>query len=114
MGVMGNALVGLAATCRLDNGKPDARFHILDGTRPDSPESGFWQRVLGKLNLHAARAESKDVGDTVNEVVTEVRRRMEAGDETASPIFLFAYNLSPLPRSAPRGGRLRVLQPRRR
>jgi hypothetical protein len=95
MGVFGNALISLTATAPTvpDSGEPAAKFYIFDGTRPDAPESGFWKRAVEGLPLDANLVEVKDTESVINTISEEVRRRMDAGDDTASPWFLFIYNL---------------------
>ena len=95
MGVFGNALISLAATSPIapDSGEPAAKFHIFDGTRPDAPETDFWRRVVDGLPLCANIVDVKDTASIISSISAEVRRRTEAADDTASPVFLFIYNL---------------------
>ncbi|MBP88106.1 MAG: hypothetical protein CMJ64_15540 [Planctomycetaceae bacterium] len=95
MGVFGNALISLAATAPTvpDSGQPTAKFHIFDGTRPDAPETGFWKRVIDGLPVDANVIDVKGTASVIHTISEEVRRRMDAADDTASPLFLFIYNL---------------------
>lgn len=96
MGVFANALISLAATAPVvpDTGQPTAKFHVFDGTRPDAPEAGFWQRVVSNLPLDASAIDVASTAATIGTIAEEVGRRMEADDDTAAPQFLFVYNLS--------------------
>lgn len=96
MGVLGTALVSLAATAPIlpETAQPTATFHILDGTRPDAPETGFWRRIVGHLPLDANIADLQSAAAVIAELSEEVKRRMDASDDTAPPIFMFIYNLS--------------------
>ena len=94
LGIMGNALVSLAATGSTTNEPDGTSFYVFDGARPDSTDAGFWSRVLGELQIAAKLVDAKSVGDAMNAVVAELQRRMESGDETSPSIFLFVHNLS--------------------
>ncbi|MEX0819451.1 MAG: FtsK/SpoIIIE domain-containing protein, partial [Pirellulaceae bacterium] len=93
LGIMGNALVGLAAT-----GGPsesgETNFYVFDGARPDSVEAGFWPRLVAELPVGFKLVDTKGVGDAINAIAAALQRRLETGEETAAPIFLFVHNLS--------------------
>jgi len=96
LGIMGNALVSLAATT-LSTNEPDATsFYVFDGTRPDSVDAGFWSRVLDDLPIGAKLVDPKGVGDAMSTIAAELQRRLDGGDETAPSIFLLVHNLSRL------------------
>jgi DNA segregation ATPase FtsK/SpoIIIE, S-DNA-T family len=69
-------------------------FYILDGTRPDSPEAGFWRKLKSELPVDAQVVTTRDAADTVAKIAAEVDRRLNSGDQNAEPIFLFIYNLA--------------------
>ena len=69
-------------------------FYVLDGTRPDSPEAGFWRKLKSELPIDAQIVTTRDAADTVAKIATEVDRRLSSSDQNAEPIFLFIYNLA--------------------
>jgi hypothetical protein len=70
-----------------------ARFYVLDGTRPDAPESGFWKRLLPVLP-HAARLGlPRDAAALLGEIAAELARRQAEEQDKAPPLYLFIYNL---------------------
>lgn len=73
---------------------PLSTFYILDGTRPDSPEAGFWRRMKSELPIDAQIVTTRDAAETVGKIAAEVNRRLASGDQNAEPIFLFIYNLA--------------------
>jgi hypothetical protein len=78
-----------------------ARFYILDGTRPESPEAGTWQRIADALpNDMIQLAGPRDTARVIGEVAGELARREAAGEEDAPPVYLIIFN----------GGRFRDLR----
>jgi S-DNA-T family DNA segregation ATPase FtsK/SpoIIIE len=77
-----------------------ASFVILDGTRPDAPEAGAWQRVADALPQEVTVAGGRDTARVIAAVAEELTRREEAGQEDAPPLYLVIYN----------GGRFRDLR----
>ena len=69
-------------------------FYILDGTRPDSPEAGFWRKLKSELPIDAQVVTTRDAAETISKIAAEVDRRLSSGDQNAEPIFLFIYNLA--------------------
>ena len=92
LGVLATSLVALAAQDRPQDGD-FGRFVVLDGTRVDAPEAGFWQRFARQLGRQVTVATPKDAGKVVAEIDEEVRRRQEGGIEDAPPIYVVAYDL---------------------
>ena len=93
LGIMGNALVSLAATTRVASNL-EASFYVFDGARADTTEARFWPRVVDELSMGVKLVDVRGVGDAMSTIASELQRRMGSGDETASPIFLFVHNLS--------------------
>lgn len=91
-GIMGNALVSLAATCPLS--EAGSSFYVFDGARPDSADARFWPRVVDELAMGVQLIDNKRVGDAIATIAMELQRRVDSGDETALPLFLFVHNLS--------------------
>jgi hypothetical protein len=119
LGVMANAVIALAAQNRADDfgfriadcgldstaDNPQSairnpQFYILDGTRPESPEAGAWQRVVGALPQKIELAGPRDTPRVIGEVAAELARREAAGEENAPPVYLVIFN----------GGRFRDLR----
>ncbi|MCI0334458.1 MAG: cell division protein FtsK [Planctomycetes bacterium] len=88
------------------NGGEDAparlqsQFYILDGTRPESPEAGTWQRIADALPHKIEVAGPRDTPRVINDLAAELARRESASDEDAPPIYLVIFN----------GGRFRDLR----
>jgi hypothetical protein len=93
-GIMGNALVSLAATIRSNAESDVASFYVFDGARSDATEAHFWPRVVEELSIGVKLVDTKGVGDAMTAIASELQRRMASGDETAPSIFLFIHNLS--------------------
>jgi hypothetical protein len=75
-------------------------FYVLDGTRPESPEAGTWQRVAEALPHKIEVAGPRDTTRVIGEIAAELARRESAGEENASPVYLVIFN----------GGRFRDLR----
>jgi S-DNA-T family DNA segregation ATPase FtsK/SpoIIIE len=69
-----------------------ATFIILDGTRPDAPEAGDWQRVAEALPHDVTVAGVRDTARVIADVAEEVARREAAGQENAPPLYLVIFN----------------------
>ena len=99
LGVMTASLLSLAAqhppADSTDGAKASgaARFYVLDGTRPDAPEVGFWNRLVPTLPHAIAVAAVRQSGEILAEIAAELAQRQEEGGERAPPIYLLVYNL---------------------
>jgi len=108
LGVLTNAVVALAAQNAVSNDSTPSPqrlassplFHILDGTRPESPEAGTWQRIADALSHNIEVASPRDTTRVIGEVAAELVRREAAGEEDAAPVYLVIFN----------GGRFRDLR----
>ena len=76
------------------------RFYVLDGTRPESPEAGTWQRIADALPHKIEVGGPRDTARIISELAAELARREAAGDEDAPPMYLVIFN----------GGRFRDLR----
>ncbi len=83
-----------------DSPLPAPRFYVLDGTRPESPEAGTWQRIADALPHKIEVGGLRDTARIINEFAAELARREAAGEEDAPPIYLVIFN----------GGRFRDLR----
>jgi len=84
LGVLANAAIALAVQ--------NAKIYVLDGTRPESPEAGAWQRIADALPGKIEVATPRDTAKIVGEVAAELARRESAGDENATPIYMIIFN----------------------
>jgi hypothetical protein len=122
LGVLANAAIALAAQnraadfgyrisdCGLENSEnnpqsairnPQSLIYVLDGTRPDSPEAGAWQRIADALPRGLVEvAGPRDTARVIGQIAAELARRETASEEDAPPIYLFIFN----------GGRFRELR----
>jgi hypothetical protein len=115
LGVLANAVIALAAqnsnvgrgTRSEAAGESAAArptqlpaVYVLDGTRPESPEVGTWQRIAAALPRRVEVASMRDTARVINEIATELTRRETAGEEDAPPIYIVIFN----------GGRFRELR----
>jgi hypothetical protein len=95
LGVLSSSLVSLGATAVAspDSAVP-TRFLVLDGTRAEAPDAGFWKRLASRLPLDVRVASPSGIGPLIEEAAGVVTRRQESGAETEAPVFLIVYNLS--------------------
>lgn len=91
LGMLANCVISLGA---VSNNGQAPKFIVLDGSRPDSPEAGWWQRLADLLPLNIAVSGVPDSTRQIQELAAEVARRIESGSETEGPIFLIAFNLA--------------------
>jgi S-DNA-T family DNA segregation ATPase FtsK/SpoIIIE len=91
LGILASSVISLAA-----QSQPGAemRFTILDGTRPEAPEAGAWERLDTQLRLGAKVVLPRDAAAAVNEIGDEVDRRMAAPDQAGPPVVLVIHNLA--------------------
>jgi hypothetical protein len=74
---------------------------VLDGTRPESPEAGTWQRIADALPAGTIElAGPRDTARFIGQLAAELARRESAGEEDAPPLYLIIFN----------GGRFRDLR----
>ena len=96
LGVMATGLIGLAsqhAVHLIDQPDVRVRFRILDGTRPEAPEAGFWQRVVGVLPHDVAVGQVREAPEMLGELFAELARRQQEGQDGLPSIYLLIYNL---------------------
>jgi hypothetical protein len=121
LGVMANAVIALAAQNQGEGEKgrggereagpqadaegttsapTSARFYVLDGTRPESPEAGTWERIAAALPSEIHVGGLRETPRYINEIATELARRESANEEDAPAVYLVIFN----------GGRFRELR----
>jgi len=97
LGVLSSSIVSLAAhrpVAGSDMGPTQARFHVLDGIRPDAPEAGYWEHFASASGIAMQVTQPSGCGEIISEINREVQRRVEVGEESASPIYLVIHNLA--------------------
>jgi energy-coupling factor transporter ATP-binding protein EcfA2 len=99
LGILASCFISLAAETKAastgENGaKPHKTFYILDGTRPDAPEAGFWRRTVQRVSSDAEVVMPREAGATIKTIAAEVDRRVAANDQAADPIFVIIDNLA--------------------
>ncbi len=72
---------------------PAARFVILDGSPPDAPGTGAFERVAAVIPHECRNVGWHDVADVIAELAQEVDRRMTENQHNASSIFLLIFGL---------------------
>jgi DNA segregation ATPase FtsK/SpoIIIE, S-DNA-T family len=70
------------------------RFYVLDGTRSDAPELGFWNRLATVIPHTVKLAGVRDAAQIMAEIAAELAARQQQQREDSSPIYLFIYNFS--------------------
>ena len=97
LGILATALIGLAAQHAPGDSAhdaPGARFYVLDGTRPDAPQAGYWNR-LASIVPHAMKvAPPRGTAGVIAEIAAELDRREKSGEDAAPPIYLFVHDLA--------------------
>jgi hypothetical protein len=100
LGVLTNAVIALAVQNSVPPPDAGPLFYVLDGTRPESPEAGAWQRLADALPHKIVVGGLRDTPRIINEIAQELSRREEEQREDAPPIYLVIFN----------GGRFRDLR----
>ncbi|HVT30831.1 MAG TPA: FtsK/SpoIIIE domain-containing protein [Lacipirellulaceae bacterium] len=77
-----------------------ATVAVLDGTRPESPDAGTWQRIADALPGQIQVSGLRDAARVIAQLADELARREAAGEDEAPPIYLVIFN----------GGRFRDLR----
>jgi hypothetical protein len=95
LGVMTTGLIGLALqhAPRRSEEQPGPRFRILDGTRPEAPEVGYWKRVVEALPHDITIGGVREAPEILAEITAELARRQQDGQDGLPPIYLLIYNL---------------------
>jgi hypothetical protein len=96
LGVLATSVVALSAQVRPTSPTEPERlrsFHLLDGTRAESPQAGYWPRLFAQLGVDGQIAAPRDAAGIVNRLAEEVERRMASGEQLADPVFLLIDNL---------------------
>ncbi len=89
VGVLTSALISLAA--QQPTGSP---FYVFDGTRPDSPQAGTWQRIAATLPQEVRLIPPHKAVGPMAELYAECARRETEDDEDAPSLYFFVYHLA--------------------
>ena len=94
IGILAGAVIGLAAQLSpLPTDQGEARFFILDGTPPESPNAGYFNKIAAVMPHKVRVGGLRDVPAFLSEVAAEVSRRQAAGQTDAPPWFLVIHDL---------------------
>ncbi|MGO9108164.1 MAG: FtsK/SpoIIIE domain-containing protein, partial [Thermoguttaceae bacterium] len=106
LGVMATGLIGLASQhsfslvdqagkpeTRTGERRPGVRFRILDGTRPEAPEAGYWARVVEALPHDIVVGQVREAPEILGELFAELAHRQQEGQDGLPPVYLLIYNL---------------------
>ncbi len=96
-GILAAGLVSLAAQhspTRSDQDGIDAQFYVLDGTRPDDPRAGFWNRLAEQLPHGIRIIAPAPAAAAIAAMAEELARREQAGEDNAPPLYLVVYDLA--------------------
>ena len=93
LGVMASGLLSLAAFSPVHNHR-QTRFIVLDGTRPESNEAGYWSRLKETTGLKISIIKPREAVDAIRRLSDEVADRQEQDDDQRAATFLFVYNLA--------------------
>jgi hypothetical protein len=74
--------------------EPDVvQFHMLDGSRPDDPHTGYLERLAGRV-LHSTKIGGwRDTVAILSDLATEIEIRQRSPDPELGSRFLFLYGL---------------------
>ncbi|HOA74791.1 MAG TPA: FtsK/SpoIIIE domain-containing protein [Phycisphaerae bacterium] len=87
LAIMSAGMIGLAA----QHAPSDARFVILDGGSPDSPQ--MLQQIAAILPHECKHVEYRNVPDSITELATELRRRQAEGTPADPSIYVLIHGL---------------------
>jgi len=96
--LMSTAIVSLAAqySATPENAQAtqtSCRFVILDGSPPDAPGAGAFERIAAALPHECRKVEWHEVAEAIAELAQEIDRRMTQDQHNASSIFLLIFGL---------------------
>ncbi len=97
LGVLANCLVSLSAELIHANGDGrlgGARFYVLDGSRPDSFEAGFWNRLAKRLPVDVEVGDNRRAAAILAELAGLVQQRLDNDAAPSAPVFLVIHNLA--------------------
>lgn len=95
LSILAAAQLSLAAQLSCDDaaGASAARFYVLDGSPPDSPHVGCFQRLAAALPHATQVGGVRDAAAIIDEVAAEVARRQQSADLDLPELFVMIYDL---------------------
>ncbi len=90
LGILTTAVAALAAQLSGDA----SHIEILDGTRPESPNHGAWQKFAANLPAKVSVHAPRDASRIITELAQEVKRRQESPDTSFEPRILVIHDLA--------------------
>jgi hypothetical protein len=96
LGILATAIIGLATQHGpgAPEGRPGARFYVLDGMKPDAAQIGLWSKLAAALPHAVQIASPREAAGAIAQVAEELARRERSGEEYDPPIYLVVYDLS--------------------
>ena len=73
---------------------PFPLFYVLDGTRPDAPQAGYWNRVAAAVPHPMKVVPPRGAAGVLAEVAAELDRRQGSAQIDAPPIYLVIHDLA--------------------
>jgi len=70
------------------------KFYVLEANQADAPHSGLLAKLAGVIPHPLATATLRDIPKLVNELASEVERRLQEGLTDAPACYLFIYDLA--------------------
>jgi len=89
LAMLNMAIVSLAAQSEVGH----AKFLVLDGTPADSYLAGSFGKIKGAVPHEVELVDFRAIPDRINELATEMTRRIDENDNAAPPIYLVIYGL---------------------
>ncbi len=98
-GILSTACLALAAQVMPEavpaaEDGPIKSIYVLDGTRPESPDAGLWERIAEPIADRCEVIQPRRAEDIVARISKEVDRRVNSGKQDEPPIFVIIYNLA--------------------
>ncbi len=90
LGILATSLVAMVAQFP----QQEAKFTIVDGTRPESSERGAWPEIVAALPPRVKVHELAETATVIEALAAEVTRRTESAAESHPPHFLLLYDLA--------------------
>jgi DNA segregation ATPase FtsK/SpoIIIE, S-DNA-T family len=94
--LMSAAIISLAAQMSRDERatvSSSPAFVLLDGSPPDSPHAGVFERIAGAIPQGCRKVAWREVGDAIADLARGAERRMQEDVHNAPPLFLLIFGL---------------------
>lgn len=74
-------------------GSNGTAFYILDGSPPDAPQAGYWQRAAAMFPQRTRVGGLRDAGAIVGEIAAELTKRQADGAAGVGEIYLVVHDI---------------------